>query len=151
MASGYASACVYPQQNLRKEFVYRWRKPGDEQFTNIPALVTDAQANQGWWQQYPYTSTPFAGDIYEMYDNSNLRVVSGNYLKMQSLSLRYNLEDKLCQQLGLQSLYLCLSGTNLFTICSSKLKGQDPSISGSSSVINLGVRPTNSFSVNITI
>lgn len=151
MASGYATACAYPQQNLRKEFVYRWRKPGDEQFTNIPALVTDAQANQGWWQQYPYTTTPFAGDIYEMYDNSNLRVVSGNYLKMQSLSLRYNLEDKLCQQLGLQSLYLCLSGTNLFTICSSKLKGQDPSISGSSSVINLGVRPTYSFSLNITI
>ena len=137
MASGYATACAYPQQNLRKEFVYRWRKPGDEKYTNIPALVTDAQTNQGWWQQYPYTTTPFAGNIYEMYDNSDLRVVSGNYLKLQSLSLRYNLDEKFCKDLGLQSVYFCLSGTNLFTICSGKLKGQDPSISGSSSVINL--------------
>ena len=151
MASGYANACAYPQQNLRKEFVYRWRKPGDEQFTNVPALVTDANSNQGWWQQYPYTTTPFAGNIYEMYDNSDLRVVSGDYLKLQSFSLRYNLEDKLCKQMGLQSVYVSLSGTNLFTICSSKLKGQDPSTSGSSSVINLGIRPTYSFSLNITL
>ena len=151
MASGYATACAYPQQNLRKEFVYRWRKPGDEKYTNIPALVTDAQTNQGWWQQYPYTTTPFAGNIYEMYDNSDLRVVSGNYLKLQSLSLRYNLDEKFCKDLGLQSVYFCLSGTNLFTICSGKLKGQDPSISGSSSVINLGIRPTYSLSLNVTL
>lgn len=86
-----------------------------------------------------------------MYDNSDLRVVSGDYLKLQSFSLRYNLEDKLCKQMGLQSVYVSLSGTNLFTICSSKLKGQDPSTSGSSSVINLGIRPTYSFSLNITL
>lgn len=151
MASGYATACAYPQQNLRKEFVYRWRKPGDEAFTNVPALTTNANEYQGWWQQYPYTATPVAGDIYEMYDNSDLRVVSGNYLKLQSLSLRYNLDDNICKRLGMQSVYLSLSGTNLFTICSSELKGQDPSISGSSSVINLGVRPTYSFSINLTL
>lgn len=151
MASGYATSCVYPQQNLRKEFVYRWRKSGDEAYTNVPALVTDANANQGWWQQYPYTTTPIAGNVYEMYDNSDLRVVSGNYLKMQSLSLRYNLDEKLCSKMGLQSVYFNLTGSNLFTICSKDLKGQDPNLSGSSSVINLSVRPTYSFSINITL
>ena len=46
--------------------------------------------------------------------------------------------------------YLNVSGTNLFTLCSKKLKGQDPSQSGSSELINISVRPTYSLSLNVT-
>lgn len=151
ICSGYASNVIYPQQNLRKEFLYRWRKPGDEAYTNIPGLIASSTVNSPWWQQYPASAYQFAGSIYDMYDNSDIRVVSGNYLKLQSLSFRYNFGDKLVRRMGLQSLYMSLVGNNLFTICSSKLKGQDPTQDGSSPQINLSVRPTFTFNINFTI
>ncbi len=39
IASGnYGTFRPSSQQNLRKEFTERWRYPGDEKFTNIPAI-----------------------------------------------------------------------------------------------------------------
>ncbi len=151
ICSGYASSVIYPQQNLRKEFIYRWRKPGDEAYTNIPGLVASSTLNTPWWQDYSASAYRFAGSIYDMYDNSNIRVVSGNYLKLQSLAFRYNVEEKLVRKMGLQSLYVSLVCNNLFTICSSKLKGQDPTQNGSSPQINLSIRPTFTFNINFVI
>lgn len=150
ICSGYATNVAYPNQNLRKEFVYRWRKPGDELYTTIPGLATQAETNNQWWNNYPASAYSFAGNVYDMYDNSNLRVVSGNYLKLQSLSFRYNVDDKILKFLGIQSAFINLVGNNLFTLCSSKLKGQDPSQSGSAPSINLSVRPSYTLNLDIT-
>ncbi len=151
ITSGYATNVAYPQQNLRKEFVNRWRRPGDEAYTNIPGLSTEATTNYSmWWNNYPATAYSFAGTIYDMYDNSDLRVVSGNYLKLQTLSLRYNVDEKITKLLGVQAAYINLVGTNLFTLCSSKLKGQDPSQSGSAPALNLSVRPSYSLNISLT-
>lgn len=151
ICSGYASNCIYPQQNLRKEFVYRWRKPGDEAYTNIPGLVTSTSASTPWWNQYPASQYSFGGTVYDMYDNSDIRVVSGDYLKLQTISFRYNLEEKWAHKMGLQSIYISLVGNNLFTICSSKLHGQDPTMSGSTPNINLSTRPSYTFNINVTL
>lgn len=141
----------YPEQNMRREFVDRWKAPGDENHTNIPSLVaSDGVRNNPWWGSESLLY-PFAGNsIYDMYDNSNIRVVNGNYLKLQSLSFRYNVHDEICKKLHIRSAYLSLTGTNLFTICSKKLKGQDPTQSGSSDAINLTVRPNYSLTLNVT-
>lgn len=86
-----------------------------------------------------------------MYDHSDLRVVKSDYLRMQSLSLRYNFREKLCRKLFMKSAYVGFSCTNLFTICSKKLKGQDPATqSGSSSAIAHDVRPTYSLNLNVS-
>ena len=69
---------------------------------------------------------------------------------MQTLSLRYNVDEKLVKALGIKAAYINLVGTNLFTICSSKLKGQDPSQSGSAPALNLSVRPSYSLNVSLT-
>lgn len=151
IASGYATNIIYPQQNLRKEYVQRWRRPGDEAYTNIPGLVVDQNNITPWWQQYPATAYTFGGNIYEMYDNSNIRVVSGDYLKLQSLSFRYNFDDKLVRKFGLQSMYISLTGNNLFTICCKELKGQDPTQNGTTPSINLSTRPTYTLNINLTI
>lgn len=150
IASGYATTSVYPQQNLRKEFVMRWRKPGDEAYTNIPGLVASNNVGLSWWQQYPATNYQLGGSVYEMYDNSDIRVVSGDYLKLQSISLRYNLSDRLAHKLGLGSAYVSLSGTNLYTWTNKMLIGQDPTQSGSTPNINLAVMPTYSGSINVS-
>ncbi len=149
IASGYATTYAYPQQNLRKEFVYRWRKPGDEAYTNIPGLNVN-NINSPWWTVYPATSYSFGGSPYEMYDNSDIRVISGDYLKLQSVSFRYTLDDKLAKSFGLRSAYVSITGTDLFTIADKRLKGQDPTQSGSTPNINLSVRPSVSFSINVS-
>jgi len=150
MYGSSSSAVPAPVMNMRKEFVSRWQRPGDELHTNIPGIL-DAKSfketKEPWWDGKPYE---FAGTIWNMYDNSNVRVVSGNYLKMTSLSLRYVVPEKICRILYMKSAYLNVSGTNLFTICSKELKGQDPSQSGSSELINISVRPTYSLSLNVT-
>ena len=105
-------------------------------------------ANRPWW--FDYSAFKFAGNLWEVYDNSNLRVASGDYLKLSSCSLRYVVPEKICRKLYMQSAYLSVSGSNLFTICSKKLKGQDPSQSGSSSLINISVRPTYTLQLNVT-
>ena len=149
LCSSYGVTTPYPQDNLRKEFVNRWRKPGDEEYTNIPGLKTGAANASPWWSETRAATYRFAGSIYDMYDNSNIRVVKGDYLRLSSLSLRYNLEDRFCKKIGLKSAYINLTGTNLFTLAHNKLKGQDPAQSGSTPNVNLSIRP--SFSCNISV
>ncbi len=156
----YSAVNPKPHNNLRKEFVNRWRGPGDEKNTNIPGIRTSltAQGNSadvaldyGWWRGYsawtPITSTN--ASKYELYDYSDLRVVRGDYLRLQSLSFRYVFDKELIQKVGMTSAYISLSATNLFTICDKKLKGQNPEQSGTSSMVNISVRPTYSVSLNV--
>ncbi len=145
----------YPERNMRKEFIHRWRRPGDELKTNIPGLKPSDATNLPWWRQNEYTSsgsmTTFAGsNIYEMYDQSDLRVAKGDYLKLQALSFRYNIHDKFCKKLGINSAYISITGTNLFTISSKELKGQGVTQSGAAPTINMSLRPNYSFQLNVT-
>lgn len=151
LCTEYGTTNPHPSSNLRREFVNRWRKPGDENYTNIPGLNTVAGTHSNpWWSSGPNSTHRIASNIYEMYDNSDIRVVSGNYLRLSSLSFRYNVDDRFCKKLGLKSAYINLTGTNLFTIAHRKLRGQDPTQSGSSPSVNLSVRPTYSCNLSIT-
>ena len=140
-----------PERNLRREWTKRWRVPGDEQHTNIPGIVggkTYLDMGNPWWSGW--TSWDLKTNYWKMYDNADIRVVSGNYLKLSSIQLRYVVPEKICKHLYMQSAYLSLSGTNLFTLCSKKLKGQSPTQSGTTNLINISVRPTYSLSLNVT-
>ena len=150
-----------PMENVRKEFLKRWRKPGDEEHTNIPGILghADFMATVGplspWWITGAYNESvdrkKIAENIWQMYDYSDARVVSGNYLKIQNISLRYNLPDAICKKIHMKSAYVSLTGTNLHTFCNKKLKGQDPTTqSGSASTISMSLRPTYSFSLNVS-
>ncbi|WP_099291750.1 MULTISPECIES: SusC/RagA family TonB-linked outer membrane protein [unclassified Butyricimonas] len=141
---------VSPEKNLRKELSNRWKRPGDENITNIPGILSGLDqfyATNLWCNDKPYV---FASNIWQMYDESNIRVVSGNYLKLSSISLRYVIPESLCKKVYMRSAYLSFSGTNVFTLCSKKLKGQDPSQSGTTDLINISVRPTYSLQLNVT-
>ena len=153
IASGeYSAVSPKPMQNLRREFVNRWRNPGDEKITDIPALSIDGGQDKGWWYDGSYRTRwePSGGaTIYSMYDDSDIRVASGNYLRLQSCTFRYMLPKDLLKKLGMSSGYLSLSGSNLFTLASKELKGQTPEQSGTSSVVNISIRPKYSFSLNV--
>lgn len=140
-----------PNSNARREFVNRWRGKGDEKYTNIPGLLSNAEfmkTLEPWWREEAFA---FADNIWQMYDNADIRVVSGNYLKLQYLALRYTFSNELCRKLHVKQLSMSLSGTNLFTWSHKALKGQDPtSQSGSAKQINLSIRPTYTLNLNVT-
>ncbi|QEC43312.1 TonB-linked SusC/RagA family outer membrane protein [Pseudobacter ginsenosidimutans] len=155
IASGnYGTYRPTSQQNLRREFVNRWRYPGDEQFTNIPAIQGAGRLpidQYAWWQMTDSKlSTPFAENYYQMYDFSDLRVVSGDYLKLQYVSLSYRFPEKFIKRWNCKGAIASLGGNNLFTIANKALRGQDPAQSGGSPNINLSIRPVYSFNVNIS-
>jgi TonB-linked SusC/RagA family outer membrane protein len=149
-----SSAAPFPQDNVRKEFTRRWRNPGDETHTNIPGLIQGLKYNNlqyPWWGASTGSNKMnIAKNVWQMYDSSDIRVVSGNYLRLSSVAFRYLINDNICKKFHLRSAHLGLSATNLFTICSSKLKGQDVTQSGDSNQMNLSSVPTYTLSFNVS-
>ncbi|MDR0766070.1 MAG: SusC/RagA family TonB-linked outer membrane protein [Odoribacteraceae bacterium] len=121
LTTDYDLAFPAPGQNLSKELAYRWRAPGDEEHTNIPALEVDP------WEYaitYPYPASA------QMYNNSDIRTVSGDFVRLQNLSLAYDWNGEFLRARGIQGVRLMAQGNNLRAWHSSKLKGQDPEATG---------------------
>lgn len=88
--------------NVREEFLDRWQVPGDEKYTVYPSIISPSSPDYEHYRLHysapqravgPNSGVPaFANNVWQMYDDSDLRVVSGNYLKLQSLSFSYRLE-----------------------------------------------------------
>lgn len=127
---------IYPEYNLNRELLNRWRKSGDEAITNIPSIISSQgnsryyQYSQHWSAGSSYPGVAFAQDAWTMYDYSDLRVVSADYLRLSSVSLTYELPSDALRALRLERLAITLTGNNLYTFCNKKLKGQTPTQSG---------------------
>ena len=144
---------VSADKNVRKEFVDRWQVPGDEKWTNIPALISRSDENFNsynthWSKEQANNTKVFANSLWDMYDNSDIRVVSGDYLKLSSLTLGYSLQKSLLKKTPFSSASVSFSTQNLFTIAAKELKGQDPTQAGFSKP-NLSIRPTYTFGINV--
>lgn len=147
---------IQAETNVRKEFLNRWMTPGDEKYTNIPVILSPSDPDyQKYSSHFSAGATSethiqnFATSVWDMYDKSDIRVVSGNYLKCSSMSLRYTLDSKWLKSTPFTSLSLSLNAMNLFTISAKELKGQDPSQAGFDKP-NLSVRPSYTFQFNVT-
>ncbi len=148
-------ASIYPEKNYSRDYLKRWKQPGDEKHTNIPAIIT--YNTPAYWKYTTHWSDGFAkyqdiptiaNNYWDMYDYSNIRVVSADYLKLQSMSVSYEFPMKTLTVLGLQRIAITASAYNLFTICDSALKGQTPT-QGGFSTIQLSDRPSFSLGVNV--
>ena len=122
MTDGQAFAYPEATQNMSKEWANRWRQAGDENFTDVPRLETN-EFNDAVFYPYPSNGT--------MYNNSDLRTVKGDFLRLQNLSLSYDLSTDKMRSRGVQSIRFMLQGNNLHVWKNSKLKGQDPEATGS--------------------
>ncbi len=152
-SGGTYGANIYSEKNYSRDYMKRWQKPGDELTTNIPAIISTANDSNykyrfHWSRDTMDDILQIADSYWDMYDYSNIRVVSADYLKMQSLSLTYEFANSLITPLGLNRLALTASAYNLFTICDSKLKGQTPT-QGGFTTIQLSDRPSFSFGLNV--
>ena len=154
-AQVYDANDIRPEWNMSRDYLDRWMKPGDELRTTIPAIIglsSDSYFNyiNHWSANMTDEGINLIADSYwDMYDYSDIRVVSANYLKCTNVSLAYEVPVDWLKPFGLSRLELTLSGNNLFTICDSKLKGQTPT-QGGFTTIELSDRPSCSFGLSLT-
>lgn len=121
LSQGYAFGFPDPTKNMSKEFASRWKNPGDEARTDVPVLETNA------WEPAVTGGSPYNA---KMYDNSDLRTVKGDFVRLQNLSLSYDLFSDKMRAKGIQNVRFMIQGNNLHAWHSSKLKGQDPEATG---------------------
>ncbi len=150
--AGYSMPQAF--ENMSSVFVNRWRQPGDEAHTSIPGLSAEAMTYGS--TSDPAISTNRTSEIFlsgqsnawDVYDLSDERVVKGDHIRLNSLSLSYNMPKSSLQTLGVKSMRLGLQMSNVavFTF-DKKLKGQDPEQVNS---IGLPSLPTYSFSLNMS-
>ena len=137
-----------PQQNMSAEVVDRWRQPGDEAKTNIPALSTESlDMRAGALKD---RKIEIANNKWQMYNQSDLRVVSGDYLRLKTAYIRYDLPKKACEKMKMRNFSIRLEGHNLGLICSKRLNGQDPEQIGFGS-FSIATPPVASFSLGLDI
>lgn len=146
--SGYSS-----ESNVNRAMLDAWKKPGDERITNVPAIM--GQSSNGYYTYLTHWSTNSSSNVvkiadsyWTMYDYSDARVVSADYLKLQNVSLTYEFPKKILDMWKLQRLALTLGATNLYTFCDSKLKGQTP-VQGGFSEVQLSDTPT--YTIGLTL
>ena len=102
---------------MPKEFKNRWVMPGDEQFTDIPAIADLRIIQQDNYLSYAYNA----------YNRSTVRTAKGDFIRMKEISLAYDFPKTWIKHLSLNSLSAKLQATNLFLIyADKKLNGQDP-------------------------
>ena len=104
--------------SLSKSFINRWVVPGDEAVTNVPVIL-DKQVVQG--------GNADLLSAYDLYNKSTVRVADGDYLRLKSVRLSYNLPGKWYQKIRATNAQISLEGQNLMLLYSDKkLNGQDP-------------------------
>lgn len=157
-----SNALPNPEDNMNKAFINRWRKPGDEAHTTIPALsnvslsfpdpnIPPTEANAYTYtlidQQYRNYIGPSENSGWFMYDYSDARVVKGDHIRLRLLSLGYDLPARLLQYVGISSARIDFQAQNLAVFAfDKKLKGQDPDQVQS---VGMPVLPSFNFSLNI--
>lgn len=111
-SSSYNDLSVFTQ-----EFTNRWLVPGDENVTNIPALLSKRQLSE----------MSGISQTYNAYNYSSERVADGDFLRLKTVGLTYNFEKTFLEDLGLTSLSMKLQAVNPWLVFSDKkLRGQDP-------------------------
>ncbi|TZF82659.1 SusC/RagA family TonB-linked outer membrane protein [Pedobacter sp. BS3] len=107
---------------MPNEFLNRWQMPGDEAYTNIPAIVDDRTYSTV--NGYPYSS----------YNYTDIRTVDGGFVRLKNVSVEYA-PAKLGSRIGLKNFAVALNATNLWLIYADKrLHGQDPEFYNSGGV-----------------
>ncbi|MGQ1911377.1 SusC/RagA family TonB-linked outer membrane protein [Marinifilum sp. RC60d5] len=118
----------------------RWRSSGDENSTNIPAILS--------WQFSEQLSD--AGlNPYQLYNKSDVRVADGGFVRLKDVSLDYQIPQNWLKNGFINSANLRFQAYNLALLYSdSKLNGIDPEYFQSGG-ISLPMARTYTFSVNL--
>lgn len=145
---GSANEAFNPEKNLSRDYINRWKKPGDENHTNIPALYDKNVADRFPDEMlglYDMKGNNVDVEMASMYDLSDIRVAKSDFLRLRSLMLSYRLPANWLKQFNISSCTLRLQASNLKTWAAKEWNGVDPeTVSG-----NMPLMP--SYSLGATI
>jgi len=97
---------------IHNDFDKRWRKPGDENVTNIPSFYKKSEAS-------------FRDGGYTFLRYSDIGILDASYIKFRDISVGYFLPENICKKIGTKSIKLRVQASNLLTIGFNK-EGIDP-------------------------
>ena len=100
-------------QNINADAANAWEQPGDEEFTDIPALSKSSSA--------AYTSV-FAR-------NSTKNIIDGGFIRLREVILSYSLPSDILKKMGIKNLSFNVRGNNLWLIAKND-EGIDPESQG---------------------
>lgn len=103
--------------SMPREFENRWIRPGDEDKTNIPTIISKRE----------HYTTNDLNKVYNAYNYSDVRIAKGDFVRLKEISLSYDLPKAWAKKLSVHDINVKLQATNLMLLYSdSKLNGQDP-------------------------
>lgn len=110
-------------KNVSKDLTKRWKKTGDEKHTIIPGFIRG--------NDYYFQTPDGYKNMMDMWAQSDAMVVSSSFLRCRNLSLGWRLNPELTKKIGLNSLTLNASLSNIFVIASKRFNGFDPELDNS--------------------
>ncbi|WP_443937964.1 SusC/RagA family TonB-linked outer membrane protein [Pedobacter sp. MW01-1-1] len=108
----------------------RWKQPGDENTTTIPARTSDS-----------FSPTLFR--------NANVNVLPGDYIKLREVTLSYNLPNKLLMKLPFKNLGVNFQANNIYTWTKNK-ENIDPETQSFAGERGYRIMPAYTFGINAT-
>lgn len=97
-------------QSMSRDMLDRWVLPGDENYTDIPAIPSLRQLREN----------PYLKQSYNSYNYSSARVADGGFVRLKDIILAYDFSGKRNMQIKLAATNVCLLYSD------DKLNGQDP-------------------------
>lgn len=101
------------EAELHNDFNLRWKRPGDEKRTNVPAYyrLDDTSVNET--------------DIEMLYKYADVNVLDASYIKLRDIALTYHLPAGACKALKMRNASVILQASDLLLIPFNK-EGIDP-------------------------
>ncbi|MGN6417036.1 MAG: SusC/RagA family TonB-linked outer membrane protein [Pseudobacter sp.] len=138
-----ATGAPTPEQNAPRLLNDRWKKPGDEAWTNIPSVPA---GNPNRMNINLPTIAYVNISPYEMYNNSDLRVADIDFIRCRQISATYDLPQTFLNKIKTKRMSVALSLANPFLITfDEKWNGYDPETGG------WPARRTASLSINMAL
>ncbi|SIS83009.1 TonB-linked outer membrane protein, SusC/RagA family [Filimonas lacunae] len=111
--------------SMSKVMKNRWIMPGDETVTKVPSILDKYS-----YDQFTRLSTGTSLSpryAYNAYNYSDQRVAKGDFIRLKTVSVSYQMPQRLVKRLGLNAMQFSLVGNNIALLYSDKnLLGQDP-------------------------
>ena len=142
-----ANSAFDPSSNLPKDFINRWKQPGDEKNTTMPALydATIAQNFPDDMVGYYDEGRSVDVEMSTMYDYSDIRVAKSDFLRLSNLMVSYRLPKNWLKKINVSEMTIRLQASNLKTWAAKEWKGLDPE----TAYANMPIMP--SYSLGATI
>ena len=140
--------------NLDEQLLRSTELGYDDVMKNKPDYILDRWTQENQSSRYPRFVVGAHGAQNETGWNdrpSTLYLFDASFLKLNKLTLSYNLPQNWIQKLGMTSCSVYLSGENLFTLKNKKLNVPDPESALTSGIAQKGVPSPRSFMIGLDL